>query len=381
MWTHRPTIIGLPRKPLGGLPEMAGHKKQQGRRNRPHQHGKTHRKGGRWRHTYAAVDLGTHNCRLLVARPTRRAFRVIDAFSRTVRLGEGVERDGELCQPAMDRTLEALKICAAKIKRNRADKLRCVATEACRQARNRPLFEERVANELGLCLETISCEEEARLALQGCAPLIDQSRPHGLMFDIGGGSTELIWLRTEGRRPEMVDSMSIPHGVVSLSERYGEEAICDSEPYGEIVDDMEERLKTFCRRHRIGDAVRQGAVQMLGASGTVTTLAGVYLDLPRYDRSIVDGATLDFNEMQEVSDRLRRMACEERAAHPCIGAERAKLVVAGCAVLEAIMRRWSVGSIRVADRGVREGILFELMQQADTDRDRQPNVAPDAPQV
>jgi exopolyphosphatase/guanosine-5'-triphosphate,3'-diphosphate pyrophosphatase len=354
-----------------GIARMAGLKKQHGRNNRQHRNGKAHRNGydgGRWQHTYAAVDLGTHNCRLLVARPTRRAFHVIDAFSRTVRLGESVERDGELCQAAMDRTVEALKICALKIKRHKTDKVRCVATEACRQAANRPLFEKRVEFELGLTIETISCEEEARLALQGCAPLIDQSRSHGLMFDIGGGSTELIWMRTEGKRPEMVDSMSIPHGVVSLSERYGEEAIC-REPYEEIVDDMEERLKTFCRRHQIGDAVRQGNVQMLGASGTVTTLAGVSLNLPRYDRSMVDGATLDFEEVQSVSERLRHMACEERAAHPCIGAERAKLVIAGCAVLEAIMRRWSVGSIRVADRGVREGILFELMQQADAERD------------
>jgi exopolyphosphatase/guanosine-5'-triphosphate,3'-diphosphate pyrophosphatase len=343
---------------------MAGPRKKHGRNNRPH---RNENNGGRWQRTYAAVDLGTHNCRLLVAHPTRRAFRVIDAFSRTVRLGESVERDGELCQAAMDRTVEALKICASKIKRHQTDKLRCVATEACRQAANRSLFEKRVESELGLTIETISSEEEARLALEGCAPLIDQSRPHGLMFDIGGGSTELIWLRTEGKRPEMVDSISIPHGVVSLSERYSQEAIC-RESYEEIVDNMEERLKKFCHRHQIGDAVRQGNVQMLGASGTMTTLAGVSLNLPRYDRSIVDGATLDFDEVQSVSERLRQLTCEERAAHPCIGAERAKLVVAGCAVLEAIMRCWSVGRIRVADRGVREGILFELMQQADTER-------------
>lgn len=345
---------------------MAGQKKQYGRNRRPRSHGKGRNATGRWAHTYAALDLGTHNCRLLVARPTRQAFRVVDAFSRTVRLGESVERDGKLCDAAMDRTLEALKICAAKIRRSQADKLRCVATEACRRAENGPAFEARVARETGLEIETISSEEEARLSLQGCAPLIDRQCPNGLMFDIGGGSTELIWLRTDGHRPEMVDSMSIPHGVVTLSERYDEDKICQ-EPYGEIVDEMAGRLQTFCRRHRIGEAVRRGDVQMLGASGTVTTLAGVYLDLPRYDRSVVDGTTLDFDEVQQVSERLRRMACEERAAHPCIGAERAKLVVAGCAVLEAIMRRWSVGRIRVADRGVREGILYELMQQADAD--------------
>ena len=185
------------------------------------------------------------------------------------------------------------------------------------------------------------------------------------MFDIGGGSTELIWLRTGGKQPELVDSISIPHGVVSLSERYGEEAICLQEAYEEIVSDMEKRLKAFCRRHRIGEAVRKGDVQMLGVSGTVTTLAGVFLDLPRYDRSVVDGATLGFDELNAVSERLRRMASEERATHPCIGSERAKLVVAGCAVLEGIMRRWSVGKIRVADRGIREGILLDLIQEAD----------------
>lgn len=346
---------------------MAGHKNQYGRRNRPRPKAESREKSGRWQHTYAALDLGTHNCRLLVARPTRRAFRVIDAFSRTVRLGESVERDGALCEAAMDRTVEALKICSEKIRRGSADRTRCVATEACRRAENREEFEERVEREAGLRIETITCEEEARLALEGCVPLIDRKCPNGLMFDIGGGSTELIWLENTGRHPHMLDSMSIPHGVVSLSERYGEDAICQ-EPYGEIVDEMEERLKTFCRRHRIGDAVLRGDVQMLGASGTVTTLAGVYMDLPRYDRSIVDGATLDFDEVQQVSERLRAMACEERASHPCIGAERAKLVVAGCAVLEAIMRRWSVGSIRVADRGVREGIIFEMMRKADAER-------------
>ena len=351
---------------------MAGQDSQNGRHKRAHRNKRNSwndQGHSRFRRTYAAVDLGTHNCRLLVARPTRRAFRVIDAFSRTVRLGEGVERDGKLCEAAMERTVEALKICASKIKRNRADRIRCVATEACRQAENGPDFEMRVRTELGLELETISCEEEARLALEGCSPLLDRRRPNGLMFDIGGGSTELIWLRTEGKHPEILDSMSIPHGVVSLSERYGEEAICLQESYEEIVEDIEERLRVFCHRHQIGDAVRNGEVQMLGASGTVTTLAGVYLDLPRYDRSVVDGATLDFDEVIQVSDRLRRMACEERAAHPCIGSERAKLVVAGCAVLEAIMRRWTVGRIRVADRGVREGILFELMREADAKRD------------
>ena len=347
---------------------MKGQKNQFDPRNLSRSKYKSRSEPGRLRHTYAALDLGTHNCRLLLARPNRRAFRVIDAFSRTVRLGENLEQEGLLCGAAMDRAVEALKICAEKIRRGSADRTRCVATEACRQAKNREEFMERVEREAGLLIETITFEEEARLALEGCIPLFDKQHLNGLMFDIGGGSTELIWLESEGRHPRMLDSMSIPHGVVSLSERYGEDAICH-ELYDEIVDEMEERLKAFCSRHRIRDAVSRGDVQMLGASGTVTTVAGVHMNLARYDRSMVDGMTLGFDEVREVSERLRAMACEERVSHPCIGVERAKLVVAGCAVLEAIMRRWSVGSIRVADRGVREGIILEMMRKADVERD------------
>ena len=347
---------------------MKGQNNQFDPRKWPRSKSKSRSEPGRWRHTYAALDLGTHNCRLLLARPTRRAFRVIDAFSRTVRLGENLEQEGSLSVAAMDRAVEALKICAEKIRRGNADRTRCVATEACRQAKNREEFKERVEREAGLLIETITFEEEARLALEGCIPLMDKQHRNGLMFDIGGGSTELIWLKSDGRHPRMLDSMSIPHGVVSLSERYGEDTICH-EFYDEIVDEMEERLKAFCSRHRIRDAVSRGDVQMLGASGTMTTVAGVYMNLPRYDRSMVDGMTLGFDEVREVSERLRSMACEERASHPCIGAERARLVVAGCAVLEAIMRRWLVGSIRVADRGVREGIILEMMRKADVERD------------
>ena len=346
---------------------MEGQRNQFDRRRWSRSKSKSRKNPGKWRHTYAALDLGTHNCRLLVARPTRRAFRVIDAFSRTVRLGESLEQDGTLCEAAMGRTIEALKICAEKISRCSADRTRFVATEACRQAENREEFRERVEQEAGLLIETISCEEEARLALEGCIPLIDKQHPNGLMFDIGGGSTELIWLKNGGPHPRMLDSMSIPLGVVSLSERYGKSAI-DIKPYAEIVGEMEKCLRVFCERHGIRDAVRRGDVQMLGTSGTVTTIAGVYMDLARYDRSMVDGTTLGFNEVKLVIERLRAMACEERASHPCIGAERAKFVVAGCAVLEAIMRQWAVGRIQVADRGVREGIILEMMRKADAER-------------
>ena len=227
---------------------MAGQNSQNGRYKRAHRNKWNSRNDqghSRFRHTYAAVDLGTHNCRLLVARPTRRAFRVIDAFSRTVRLGEGVEQDGKLCEAAMERTVEALKICASKIKRNRADRIRCVATEACRQAENGPNFEMRVRTELGLELETISCEEEARLALEGCSPLLDRRRPNGLMFDIGGGSTEIMWIDCfSSQSPNLIDMISLPFGVVTLTEEYGTQ-IDEASRYADIRDRVQEYLARY----------------------------------------------------------------------------------------------------------------------------------------
>jgi len=317
--------------------------------------------------TYAAIDLGTNNCRLLVARPTADGFRVVDAFSRIVRLGEGLGETGRLGNAAMDRTIEALRVCAAKMRRRRVDRARLVATDACRRAANQAGFLKRIEAETGLWLETISSEEEARLALLGCAPLFAQDKPRALVFDIGGGSTEVTIADTStalgkngGNGGGASGWISLPFGVVGLSERHGKAAM-SREDYDAMVDDVDRELAPFCARNDIGGSVRRGELQILGASGTVTTLTGIHLDLPRYDRGVVDGAFLEFDAILEISDRLRRMDCAERAAQPCIGEERADLVVAGCAILEAICRRWPVGRLRVADRGLREGILIDLM--------------------
>ncbi|NKB58980.1 MAG: Ppx/GppA family phosphatase [Alphaproteobacteria bacterium] len=328
--------------------------------------------GGRGRHalTFAAIDLGTNNCRLLVARPSEDGFRVIDAFSRIVRLGEGVSETGALTAAAMDRTIDALRVCAAKMRRRRVDRARLVATDACRRAINGTEFLDRVAAETGLHLEVISTEEEARLALRGCAPLFASDKRRALVFDIGGGSTEVMVLDTDsdcgaskGKSSDGSCWISLPFGVVSLSERYGRD-VMSRESYAAMMEDVDKRLAPFCARNGIAGSARDGELQMLGASGTVTTLTGVHLDLPRYDRSQVDGAYLGFNSISKISDRLRTMCCEERASHPCIGSDRADLVVAGCAILEAMCRRWPVGQLRVADRGLREGILLDLMVAA-----------------
>ena len=310
---------------------------------------------------YAAVDLGTNNCRLLVARPADGGFRVIDAFSRVVRLGEGLSASGVLSESAMRRTLEALAICAAKMRRRGVTTVRAVATEACRRAANCGEFLDRTRRATGIRLEIISSAEEARLALDGCAPLLTSDPPFALVFDIGGGSTELNWLEMDANtRTTVLGSVSLPCGVVTVSERYGSGRIGSVE-YERMVGEVAVALEAFEARHRIAPKVARGLVQMLGTSGTVTTLAGVHLGLERYQRAVIDGYTLDFGAIASVSRRLAEMECAEREALACIGPERADLVVAGCAILEAICRLWPVGRVRVADRGLREGILFRLM--------------------
>jgi exopolyphosphatase/guanosine-5'-triphosphate,3'-diphosphate pyrophosphatase len=316
---------------------------------------------------YAALDLGTNNCRLLVARPVPGGgFRVVDAFSRIVRLGEGLEATGALSETAMDRTLDALKVCAAKITQRRVVATRSVATEACRRATNCSDFLSRVRDQVGIELEIISTAEEARLVVSGCAPLLHPRLPYAIVFDIGGGSTEIVFLRrthaSHGRppRPEIHGSTSLPFGVVTFTERFGGVEVTPA-IYRAMVDEAEAALAPFERQHRVRHHIAARRVQMIGSSGTVTTLAGIHLALPRYIRALVDGSTLTFAQIDKVSRHLAGLDLAGRAASPCVGRERADLVLSGCAILDAICATWPVGQLRVADRGVREGILFDLM--------------------
>ena len=320
----------------------------------------------------AALDLGTNNCRLLVAAPRGRKFRVVDAFSRIVRLGEGLSRTGVLSDDAMDRAIEALKACKEKIDRRGVTHGRYIATQACRAAANGEEFLARVKEETGLEFEIISTAEEARLAVSGCTDLFDEEAKAGLIFDIGGGSTEISWVRPEenastenrrGPRPlEIAAWLSLPVGVVNLSEKWGGREI-DAATYDEIVESIRTEIKNFGDPGGVRQHFDAGAAHMLGTSGTVTSIAGVHLALPRYRRDKVDGLWLTTEEAREVSERLRAMTYEERGDEPCIGPERADLVVCGCAILEALLREWPVSRIRVADRGLREGLLTGLAVQ------------------
>ncbi len=311
---------------------------------------------GRWpqaRH-YAALDLGTNNCRLLIARPQGGGFTVVDAFSRIVRLGEGLASTGRLSDAAIDRTIAALRVCADKLKRRDVALSRSVATEACRRATNGRDFIERAYAETGIALDIISAEEEARLAVLGCHALIEPGEGAALVFDIGGGSTELALLDTRPAMPAILDWHSTPWGVVSLTESVGGGG---PSTYQAMRDKVRESFRPFCERL----PKEAPAKRLLGTSGTVTTLASVHLGLSSYDRSAVDGLLMPSSAMRAVSAHIASLDMGGRSQVPCIGPERADLVVAGCAILEEILDLWPAQQLGIADRGIREGILRRLM--------------------
>ena len=335
---------------------------------------------GRFAHTFAAIDLGTNNCRLLVARASVEGYEVIDAYSRPVRLGEGVALNGTLCGDAIERTLQALGVCAAKIERNRVTRARHIATEACRRACNGEDFLSLVRERTGLSFEVIPPAEEARLALASCENLLDAEIPFGLLVDIGGGSTEVSWIRVfrrddrlGGVATELLDMTSVPWGVVTLTEAcvkgQPRERPVDRARYDEMVERIRADLRPFCARHGIGKAIARGEVQMVGASGTVTTVSAHHLGLKRYNRTMVDGSRVGREQILRICDQLSAMSVAELTGLPCIGDERADLALAGGAILEAVCRQWQAPTVRVADRGLREGVLMDLMRQADREAD------------
>lgn len=310
---------------------------------------------------YAALDLGTNNCRLLIASPAGDGFRVVDSFSRIIRLGEGIAATGSISEAAIDRAIAALSICSDKIRYRKARRLRLIATEACRAADNAESFRARVASETGIRLEVIDRETEATLAVIGCSPLLDPKGRGAILFDIGGGSTELVRIERdpEANAPPRIKAwMSIPLGVVTLAENFGGRDVT-AEGYARMVAEVAQYIAPFAAEHA-GD-LRD--MHMLGTSGTVTTLAGVHLNLARYDRRRIDGVWMNNSDVTAVIARLLGMSYQQRADNNCISVERADLVLAGCAILDAIRDAFPLPRLRVADRGLREGMLVEMMRE------------------
>jgi len=323
---------------------------------------------------YAALDLGTNNCRLLIATPSPSGFRVVEAYSRIVRLGEGLTQSGRLSDEAMERALAALKVSGEKVRRRRVVKFRAIATQACRIAENGAAFVSRVANETGVKLQIISPQEEARLSVTGCLNLLDDRHDAALVVDVGGGSTELSWVdlkaATPGATPPVRAWLSIPIGVVTLAERFPEGDIATEAWFRHMVGHVRAEVAAFRRADPMRPVFEADRAHLVGTSGAITSLAGMHLRLPRYDRSRVDGIWMARADCEAAAGDLLALSAAQRAAQPCIGPDRADLVLAGAAILQAVQEEWPCSRVRVADRGLREGILLSLMAERSQRRRR-----------
>ena len=357
--------------PAASLPAAEGRGASTARGGRPD----SRRDGaGRDAPCYAALDLGTNNCRLLIATPAGQGFRVVEAFSRIVRLGDGLAHTGRLDDNAIERAMGALHICAERVKRRRAVRIKAVATQACRSAINGADFVARVEAETGLKLKVISPREEAQMSVAGCAGLLDRTGEAALVIDVGGGSTELSWLDLRGvdpsnpaKPPPILAWLSIPVGVVTLADRFPEAPGQDTEGRRRWFEAMSahvrEHISAFPHAEPLREVFERGGGHLIGTSGAITSLAGLHLDLPRYERSRVDGLWMERADCDRAAERLMQLDAKGRAQEPCIGPDRADLVLAGAAILDAVQALWPCPRVRVADRGLREGILLSLMTE------------------
>ena len=317
---------------------------------------------------FAAIDLGTNSCRLVIATPTTTSFRVIETFSKVTRLGEGIIQNNELSKSAIKRTAAALKVCSGIINEYSPIKdFRYVATAACRRAKNVNEFVDKVKKETGINLEIISSKEEARLAAVGCIPLLHRDIQRMLVFDIGGGSTEISLARVTSAGNTFIEGfVSLPYGVVTISEAFPSKDMTTL-AYDTIIERTHGLLAEFDERFGISNAIKNHEIQIVGTSGTVTVIGAVHLNLMRYNRSAVDGIAIARQDVERVINKIKRMGGEGRKKHPCIGAQKADMTMAGCAIVEALLSFWPVSEITVADRGIREGILLDMMHSKRVD--------------
>ena len=311
---------------------------------------------------YAAIDLGTNSCRLVIAQPTPTSFKVVETFSKVTRLGEGIINGNMLSKPAIKRTISALKVCRAIMEEYQPMiRTRFVATAACRRALNCDEFEKAVKRETKLNMEVISSKEEARLAVVGCMPLLSRQIKRALVFDIGGGSTEISLARiTESGKTYIEGFVSLPYGVVTISEAFPAREMTKL-AYDTIIERTHKILQEFEDKYQISEAIKNQEIQVIGTSGTVTVLGAVHLNLPRYNRAAVDGISLSGEEMDKVIKRIKNMGHEGRCKHSCIGKTKADLTISGCAIVESLCTFWPILEVTIADRGIREGILLDMM--------------------
>jgi exopolyphosphatase/guanosine-5'-triphosphate,3'-diphosphate pyrophosphatase len=321
---------------------------------------------------------------MLIAQPKGAQLHVVDSFSKSVQLGNGLEQSGRLSRSSMARTIGALKICRRKLETHEVRRMRLVATEACRRATNAAEFIRLVERETGLPLEIIEPEEEARLAVVSCAPLVSKRAEQLLVVDIGGGSTELVWIDLtrvipheraraimrlhSGFKPgaddpfpgaRVVDWISVPLGVATLKDQF-RDVTDDAGRFALMSWHFEECLAEFSP-YADAEGDSDPGFQVIGTSGTVTTVAATHLGLRRYDRNKVDGLRMTTDQIDRVIRGYLAQGPEGRRNDPRIGRDRHSLIMSGAAILQALMRVWPTDRLSVADRGLREGLLYAQM--------------------
>lgn len=315
----------------------------------------------------AAIDLGTRNCRLIIAKHHGGQIEIVDLFSRFVCLGEGVAQSRRLGRKAMERTITVLKQCAKRLSHYPNVVFSGVTTDAVRRAENAQSFLRRVARETGLKLEMIDEKEEAYYEVLGCARVLDMRKKRHIIFDIGGGSSEIILCSLDQEKRVRIDEMlSLPYGVVNLYESVDKLTFTS---YTSIVEEVQNLCRRFLVAH-LGDLASQdvSAFQVIGTSGTTTTVAAMHHNLKMYDRERVDGTSLCFEDVQKVIHYVQSLSPAERRSNAFCGHVEDDLVLTGFAILEGILRAVPCMYFTVTDAGVRDGLIRTLAYGADATR-------------
>ena len=307
---------------------------------------------GTWRYvrtavmtvTFAAIDVGTNSANLLVIDELgKEVTRVITS----TRLGEGLHSTGELSVEAMARTIDVIASYVATATSLGATKIQIVGTAACRRARNTSAFSELLQAKTRVNIEVLSESEEAALTFSGALiglPVIDTPT---LVIDIGGGSTEY----TVGTQSIDVFA-SIPFGAVTSTDSHISSDLPRPEDLTNLIGAVSDELEDITRDH----PVVASPIRTVGVAGTIVTIAAVELGLHEYDDTALHGMTLS---REAVEDVFRTVATEPlalRVQNPGLGPDRADIIVAGCCILVATMRRLHLSEITVSTRGLLDGV-------------------------
>ena len=301
----------------------------------------------------AAIDIGTNSIRLMIVEPLRDGtYRILDEEKETTRLGRNLAKTRRLDPAAVEASLDALRRMKQIAAGFQAREVRVIATSAVREAKDGKKFCRRAKDEIGLEVEVISGDQEARLAFYSVARNFHLAGKNVAVADIGGGSTEII-LATG----DIIEALhTTPLGAVRLTDEFlgG----------GDIqVDDFERMLKTIDRRLRREIKKKRFFVPhlLIGSGGTFTTLAEMVMAAKGQTGLPLRGYEVTHAELRHLLDRLRKMPAKARRNVQGLSSDRADIIVAGLAIIDRLMRRFRVNRLQVHNRGIRDGLVLTMI--------------------